>query len=154
MVILLMLMLLILLTALANCFVLCQHRVIPLCDPFNPSGKRKKSYVVAVEIATKLTEQHRLFSTKRSPNESEDYRFQPELFASSELRKAVTAKLNSLRGNSNWYRNVKDFQQNMTLAWRGEPEPAHILHGIISVWMRRRNQAPQHYSYNLWCKHG
>ena len=32
--------------------------------PFNPTGKRTKAYIVAVELATKLTEQHRLFSTK------------------------------------------------------------------------------------------
>ena len=33
-------------------------------DPFNPTGERTKAYIVAVEPATKLTEQHRLFSTK------------------------------------------------------------------------------------------
>jgi hypothetical protein len=102
-------------------------------DPFNPSGYRTKAYIVAVELATKLTEQQRLFSTKRSPNDIEDYCFQPEAFASSDVRKAVTAKLNSLRGDADLYRNASNFQQTMTVAWRGDPEPARILHGLVSV---------------------
>jgi hypothetical protein len=64
---------------------------------------------------------------------SEDYRFQPERFASSDLRRAVTTKLNSLRVNSDLYRKARDFQQKITRTWRGDPGPACILHGIISV---------------------
>ena len=102
-------------------------------DPFNPTGESTKAYIVAVELATKLTEQHRLFSTKRNSNHSKDYCFQPTKFASSALRSVVTAKLNSLRGNSDVYRNAKEFQRKMTTAWCGDPDPARILHGKISV---------------------
>lgn len=50
-------------------------------DPFNPSGDRTHAYIAAVEIATKLTEQHRLFSTTRRLGGDQDYRFQPSEFA-------------------------------------------------------------------------
>jgi hypothetical protein len=38
-----------------------------------------------------------------------------------------------LRGDSELYRNAQDFQRKVTTAWRGDPNPARILHGVISV---------------------
>jgi hypothetical protein len=117
-------------------------------EPFNPSGDRTHAYITAVAIATKLTEQHRLFSTTRRLGGDHDYRFQPSEFASSPLRNAITAKLNGLRGETGIYRNAKEFQSQMTMAWRGEPCMVPYWY-----WMKQSSKGRQLFLSNSWFKH-